>query len=114
MSDTFRNCYAALVASGQSEAARAQAVLVEKLGQREERLAKHRLARKSSSLGWLFSRRETPGPMKGLYVWGDVGRGKTMLMDLFCAASEVRRKRRADFHEFIADAAGRGREARGW
>jgi len=79
MSETFRNRYAALVASGQIEADRAQAVLVAKLGQLEDRLAKHRLARKSSSLGWLFSRRETPGPMKGLYVWGDVGRGKTML-----------------------------------
>ena len=112
MSDTFRNCYAALVASGQIEADRAQAVLVAKLGQLEDRLAKHRLARKSSSLGWLFSRRETPGPMKGLYVWGDVGRGKTMLMDLFCAASEVRRKRRAHFHEFMADVHDRVREAR--
>jgi len=112
MSDTFRNCYAALVASGQIEADRAQAVLVAKLGQLEDRLAKHRLARKSSSLGWLFSRRETPGPMKGLYVWGDVGRGKTMLVDLFCAASEVRRKRRAHFHEFMADVHDRVREAR--
>jgi len=112
MSETFRNRYAALVASGQIEADRAQAVLVAKLGQLEDRLAKHRLARKSSSLGWLFSRRETPGPMKGLYVWGDVGRGKTMLVDLFCAASEVRRKRRAHFHEFMADVHDRVREAR--
>jgi cell division protein ZapE len=112
MSETFRNRYAALVASGQIEADRAQAVLVAKLGQLEDRLAKHRLARKSSSLGWLFSRRETPGPMKGLYVWGDVGRGKTMLMDLFCAASEVRRKRRAHFHEFMADVHDRVREVR--
>ena len=112
MSETFRNRYAALVASRQIEADRAQAMLVAKLGQLEDRLAKHRLARKSSSLGWLFSRRETPGPMKGLYVWGDVGRGKTMLMDLFCAASEVRRKRRAHFHEFMADVHDRVREAR--
>jgi len=112
MSETFRNRYAALVASRQIEADRAQAMLVAKLGQLEDRLAKHRLARKSSSLGWLFSRRETPGPMKGLYVWGDVGRGKTMLMDLFCAASEVRRKRRAHFHEFMADVHDRVREVR--
>ena len=112
MSETFRNRYAALVASGQIEADRAQAMLVAKLGQLEDRLAKHRLARKSSSLGWLFSRRETPGPMKGLYVWGDVGRGKTMLVDLFCAASEVRRKRRAHFHEFMADVHDRVREVR--
>ena len=41
--------------------------------------------------------------MKGLYVYGDVGRGKTMMMDLFFEANPVVRKRRAHFHEFMAD-----------
>src|SRR5262249_11231846 len=41
--------------------------------------------------------------VKGLYVYGDVGRGKTMMMDLFFEASPVVRKRRAHFHEFMAD-----------
>jgi cell division protein ZapE len=112
MSGTFRNRYAALVASGQIEADRAQAALASRLAALEDRLSKQRLARKSSSLGWLFSRREAPGPLQGLYVWGDVGRGKTMLMDLFFAASEVRRKRRAHFHEFMADVHDRIREVR--
>ena len=68
------------------------------------RLAEHRLARKSSSLGWLFGKREKrEPPLKGLYVYGEVGRGKTMLMDLFFEASPVLRKRRAHFHEFMAD-----------
>ena len=66
------------------------------------RLAQHRLARKSSSLGWLFAPATRRGPIKGLYIFGDVGRGKTMLMDLFFAASPVVRKRRAHFHEFMA------------
>ena len=112
MSNTFRSRYAALVASGQIEADRAQAALAQKLGTLEERLAGHRLARKSSSLGWLFSRRDAPGPVKGLYIWGDVGRGKTMLMDLFFATSEVKRKRRAHFHEFMAKVHERVREVR--
>jgi cell division protein ZapE len=112
MSNTFRSRYAALVASGQIEADRAQAALAQKLGTLEERLAGHRLARKSSSLGWLFSRRDAPGPVKGLYIWGDVGRGKTMLMDLFFATSEVKRKRRAHFHEFMANVHERVREVR--
>src|SRR5262249_19928384 len=43
------------------------------------------------------------GPLKGLYIFGDVGRGKTMLMDLFFAASPVVRKRRTHFHKFMLD-----------
>ena len=103
MSDTFAARYAALVASGKIEPDPAQADLVRRLTALEKALAQHRLSRKSSSLGWLFSRHAAPGPIKGLYVFGDVGRGKTMLMDLFFTASEVRRKRRAHFHEFMAD-----------
>ncbi|MFC0217087.1 cell division protein ZapE [Pseudochelatococcus lubricantis] len=41
--------------------------------------------------------------VRGLYVWGSVGRGKTMLMDLFMQAAPVARKRRAHFHDFLAD-----------
>src|SRR5262249_58032949 len=54
------------------------------------------------SLGWLFGVREAE-PIKGLYIFGDVGRGKTMLMDLFFAASPVVRKRRVHFHECMAE-----------
>src|SRR5258708_2007932 len=96
--------YAALVAAGEIERDPAQAALVARLAQLNERLAAHRLARKSSSLGWLFGRRErSADPLMGLYIHGDVGRGKTMLMDLFFEACRVRRQRRAHFHEFMAD-----------
>lgn len=104
MSDTFSSRYAALVDAGKIEADPGQAVLVASLAALERRLEEHRLARKSSSLGWLFAKREKAGPpLKGLYVYGEVGRGKTMLMDLFFEASAVERKRRAHFHEFMAD-----------
>src|SRR3979411_474766 len=76
--------YATLVAAGEIERDPAQAALVARLAQLNERLAAHRLARKSSSLGWLFGRRErSEDPLQGLYIHGDVGRGKTMLKDLF-------------------------------
>lgn len=104
MSDTFSTRYAALVEAGKIEADPGQSVLVHHLAALERRLEEQRLTQKSSSLGWLFARREKAGPpLKGLYVYGEVGRGKTMLMDLFFEASAVERKRRAHFHEFMAD-----------
>jgi len=104
MPSDFSSRYAALVASGKIEADPAQAALARQFADLEQRLAEHRLARKSSALGWLFSKRDqASGPLKGLYIFGDVGRGKTMLMDLFFAASLVGRKRRAHFHEFMTD-----------
>jgi cell division protein ZapE len=102
MPSTVTERYAALVSDGEIERDAAQAALAARLTRLEERLARHRLARKSSHLGWLFARSDE-GAIKGLYIHGDVGRGKTMLMDLFFAASAVKRKRRAHFHEFMAD-----------
>jgi cell division protein ZapE len=104
MSETFSTRYAALVAAGKIEADPGQAMLGRQLTALEQRIDQHRLARKSSSLGWLFGKREQAGtPLKGLYVYGEVGRGKTMLMDLFFETSAVVRKRRVHFHEFMAD-----------
>src|SRR3954468_3510902 len=105
--------YAALVAAGEIERDPAQERVLRVLSELERRLTEHRLARKSSSLGWLFGARERHSqPLKGLYLYGDVGRGKTMLMDLFYESSSVLRKRRAHFHEFMADVHERLREFR--
>jgi cell division protein ZapE len=102
MSPSVSVQYAARVAAGKIERDAAQQAIVGRLAQLERELAERRLARKSSSLGWLFGSRE-PEPIRGLYIFGDVGRGKTMLMDLFFAASSVVRKRRVHFHEFMAE-----------
>jgi cell division protein ZapE len=62
-----------------------------------------RLAAKKSSLGWLFAKRTEKEPVRGLYIHGSVGRGKTMLMDMFFDILPVRRKRRVHFNVFMAD-----------
>ncbi|EJW13100.1 ATPase [Rhodovulum sp. PH10] len=96
--------YTALLAAGEIERDRAQSRVVEHLADLQERLATQRMAKKSSALGWLFApRTKPPALVRGLYVHGEVGRGKTMLMDLFFATTPVERKRRAHFHEFMAD-----------
>jgi cell division protein ZapE len=95
--------YAAGVAAGRVERDPAQLAVVDRLARLEGEIIEHRLARKSSSLGWLFARDKKQMQLKGLYIYGEVGRGKTMLMDLFYEASPVQRRRRAHFHEFMID-----------
>jgi cell division protein ZapE len=104
VSTSIQSLYAAAIAAGKIESDAAQLAVVNRLARLEQRIAHRRLSRKSSSLGWLFGNRESRDePIKGLYLHGDVGRGKTMLMDLFFEASPVARKRRAHFHEFMSD-----------
>lgn len=67
-------------------------------------LKANRAAAKASALGWFFAkRRHRTEPTRGLYIHGSVGRGKTMLMDMFFDLAPFSRKRRAHFHEFMAD-----------
>ena len=99
---SFHDHYKALVASGAIEADPAQAEAAEAFAALEERLSGYKPVSKQGLFGRLFSSDNGEAP-RGLYVHGEVGRGKTMLMDLFFQQSSVAHKRRAHFHEFMAE-----------
>ena len=99
---SFRTHYQSLVSSGAIEADPAQAEAAEAFADLEARLSSYKPVRKQGLLGRLFGDKSEPPP-RGLYVHGEVGRGKTMLMDLFFQQSPVEHKRRAHFHEFMAE-----------
>lgn len=95
--------YRARVAGGAIEADAAQEAAAARLDALAAELAEWKP-------GGLF-RRASPTP-RGVYLWGAVGRGKSMLMDLFFDAAPVTQKRRVHFHEFMLSQHAFMREAR--
>lgn len=87
---------------------------------REQLAAAERLARLQGELeagdrrptGFLSRFRAKPAPIRGLYMWGGVGRGKSMLMDLFVDTLAITDKRRVHFHAFMLEVDGLMREER--
>ncbi len=100
----LESLYAAKVDAGSIENDRAQLLLVRKLDRLLVELENTRLASKQSALGWLFSSKEAKIPKnRGVYIWGSVGRGKTLLMDMFFDHAGNIKKRRIHFHDFMQD-----------
>jgi cell division protein ZapE len=96
--------YRALRHTGTLTADPAQELAAEKLQSLHNALAGYEPA--SNGGGWadrfgLARRRETPP--QGLYIAGPVGRGKSMLMDLFFGTAPVAKKRRVHFHAFMLE-----------
>jgi len=104
--------FRAMVAAGELAPDSAQELVAERLQKLWQSLLGYdprpRPANGSGLLSWLLRRGEaTETRLNGLYIVGEVGRGKSMLMDLFFAAADVRRKRRIHFHRFMQNVHGR-------
>lgn len=95
--------YRGKLGSGELAEDPAQALAAEKLELLSRRLQHYQPGAED---GWLqklsFGRKREPAP-QGLYIYGDVGRGKSMLMDLFFHAAPVEKKRRVHFHAFMQE-----------
>ncbi|MGO4684304.1 cell division protein ZapE [Hyphomicrobium sp. 2TAF46] len=105
---TIIDGYNRRLAEGEIEPDAAQRALALRLDELETALAAYRP--KTGMFAKVL--RKAPAAPRGLYIWGSVGRGKTMLMDLFFEATAFEPKRRAHFHEFMADVHDRIGEAR--
>ena len=95
-----RAAYDALVAGGELRADSAQAAVADRLQELADALEAP--APKPGFFARLAGAVAAPAP-KGLYIWGGVGRGKSMIMDLFFGAVDVAPKRRVHFHEFMLE-----------
>jgi cell division protein ZapE len=81
---------------------RAQLIALAKLNLLRRRLLRLHGARRPRWLARLW-RGAPRAPLRGLYLWGGVGRGKTWLMDLFFASLPFAERRRQHFHHFMHD-----------
>ncbi len=110
--------YRAKLAAGELKQDAAQELAAEKLQSLHHALKDYRPAQ--GETGWLarFGLKKAPAqpglrwhggdgyaahPKQGLYIFGEVGRGKSMLMDLFYESATIAGKRRVHFHEFMRD-----------
>ncbi|UKK85937.1 AFG1 family ATPase [Sphingopyxis sp. BSN-002] len=100
--------YDALVAAGELKPDVEQRAAAERLNRLQEELE---AAPPRGSLLWRIAGRKPEAP-RGVYLWGAVGRGKSMLMDLFYDQLHIQRKRRVHFHAFMLDVHARMREVR--
>ncbi len=100
MRQSLTQIYDARVAEGQLRPDPAQHAVLPQLDLLRDWLEEN-ANRKVGLFAGLFARPPVPPP--GLYLWGGVGRGKSMLMDLFTEATGIAQKRRVHFHAFMQE-----------
>ncbi|MDQ2878276.1 MAG: cell division protein ZapE [Pseudomonadota bacterium] len=96
---TVLDRYTALVTAGELRADPEQAAAADRLAALAADLE---ATPKRGSTLWRALGRKPEAP-RGLYLWGGVGRGKSMLMDLFFSQLAIRRRRRVHFAEFMIE-----------
>lgn len=106
MTDGPLSRYRAKITNGELSHDPMQELCAEKLQSLKNALAHYEPA--TGTGGWrerfgLTRRRDEPTPPLGLYIYGEVGRGKSMLMDLFYETIDIENKRRVHFHDFMQD-----------
>lgn len=94
--------YRARLTAGEIAEDPAQELAVEKLELLSRRLQHYQPGNDTWLQKLSFGRKREPAP-QGLYIYGDVGRGKSMLMDLFFDKAPVEKKRRVHFHAFMQE-----------
>jgi cell division protein ZapE len=102
VSTSLFNQHAGLVAGGRIEADAGQEAVLAKLEDLRLDLASASVPRHAGPFRWLSGSAARAKTLRGLYLWGAAGRGKTMLMDLFFDSAPAERKSRVHFHEFMA------------
>ncbi|ANY20771.1 AFG1-like ATPase [Tsuneonella dongtanensis] len=90
--------YERLIAAGELRADPDQRRAAERLASLEKELEADKPGGLFSQ--WFARKNETP---RGVYLWGGVGRGKSMLMDLFVDTLAIAEKRRVHFHAFMLE-----------
>ncbi len=102
MTETLHDIYNQRIAAGEIHEDQAQIALLGLFENLREALQD---APKESTGRSLFRRKKAAPPpaQKGIYVWGGVGRGKSMIMDLFFDHVDIAGKRRVHFHAFMQE-----------
>lgn len=81
----------------------AQVEAVGRLADLQQRIDRQQPARRGLLDSILGTRQRDYGGIKGLYIWGGVGRGKTFLMDMFFEGLDIKDKKRIHFHRMMQD-----------
>jgi len=98
---TINDRYQEMLDAGDLLDDEAQARVVQRLDELQLRL--HRRQTWSAKIRRWFYAGDRNDAARGIYLWGGVGRGKTLLMDLFYASLEIESRRRIHFHRMMSD-----------